>query len=53
MPRFGTGVDSMIEAVAALPELELHVLYCTYSLQNRWWWATFIGRDASPTRPDG
>ena len=29
MPRFGTGVDSMIEAVAARPELELHVLSCT------------------------
>ena len=29
MPRFGTGVDSMIEAVAAMPELELHVLSCT------------------------
>ncbi len=28
-PRFGTGVDSMIEAVAARPELELHVLSCT------------------------
>jgi glycosyltransferase involved in cell wall biosynthesis len=28
-PRFGTGVDSMIEAVAAMPELELHVLSCT------------------------
>ena len=28
-PRFGTGVDSMIEAVAATPELELHVLSCT------------------------
>jgi glycosyltransferase involved in cell wall biosynthesis len=25
-PRFGTGVDSMIEAVAATPELELHML---------------------------
>jgi glycosyltransferase involved in cell wall biosynthesis len=29
MPRFGTGVDSMIEAVAARSELELHVLSCT------------------------
>ena len=29
MPRFGTGVDSMIEGVAAMPELELHVLSCT------------------------
>jgi len=28
MPRFGTGVDSMIEAVAARRELELHVLSC-------------------------
>jgi glycosyltransferase involved in cell wall biosynthesis len=28
-PRLGTGVDSMIEAVAATPELELHVLSCT------------------------
>ena len=28
-PRFGTGVDSMIEAVTAMPELELHVLSCT------------------------
>jgi glycosyltransferase involved in cell wall biosynthesis len=28
-PRFGTGVDSMLEAVAATPELELHVLSCT------------------------
>ena len=28
VPRFGTGVDSMIEAVAARPELELHVLSC-------------------------
>jgi glycosyltransferase involved in cell wall biosynthesis len=29
MPRFGTGVDSMIEAVAAMPTLKLHVLSCT------------------------
>jgi len=28
-PRFGTGVDSMIEAVSSMPELELHVLSCT------------------------
>ena len=28
-PRFGTGVDSMIEAVGSMPELELHVLSCT------------------------
>jgi glycosyltransferase involved in cell wall biosynthesis len=29
VPRFGAGVDSMIEAVAAVPEQELHVLSCT------------------------
>jgi glycosyltransferase involved in cell wall biosynthesis len=28
-PRFGAGVDSMIEAVKAMPELELHALSCT------------------------
>jgi glycosyltransferase involved in cell wall biosynthesis len=28
-PRFGTGVDSMIEGVAAMPELELHLISCT------------------------
>ncbi len=29
MPRFGTGVDSMIEGIAAMPALQLHVLSCT------------------------
>ena len=29
MPRFGTGVDSMIEAIASMPGEELHVLSCT------------------------
>jgi glycosyltransferase involved in cell wall biosynthesis len=29
MPRFGTGVDSMIEGVASMPEVKLHVLSCT------------------------
>jgi len=29
MPRFGTGVDSIIEGVAAMPELELHVVSCS------------------------
>jgi glycosyltransferase involved in cell wall biosynthesis len=29
VPRFGTGVDSMIEAVSAMPTEELHVLSCT------------------------
>jgi glycosyltransferase involved in cell wall biosynthesis len=29
MPRFGTGVDSMIEGVASMPEVELHLLSCT------------------------
>ena len=29
MPRFGTGVDSMIEGVRSMPEVELHVLSCT------------------------
>jgi glycosyltransferase involved in cell wall biosynthesis len=28
-PRFGAGVDSMIEGVSAMPDLELHVLSCT------------------------
>jgi hypothetical protein len=29
MPRFGAGVDFMIEAVAARPDLELHMLSST------------------------
>src|SRR5262249_39067859 len=29
VPRFGTGVDSMIEGVGSMPELELHLLSCT------------------------
>src|SRR5215469_13376975 len=28
VPRFGTGVGSMIEGVATMPELELHVISC-------------------------
>jgi glycosyltransferase involved in cell wall biosynthesis len=28
-PRLGTGVDSMIEGVASMPEVKLHVLSCT------------------------
>jgi len=29
MPRFGAGVDSMIEGVKSIPEVELHLLSCT------------------------
>lgn len=29
MPRFGTGVDSIIEGVSAMPEVTLHVVSCT------------------------
>ena len=29
IPRFGTGVDSIIEGISAMPEVKLHVVSCT------------------------